>query len=81
MRVTFECYGASARWCGADEISVEVADGDTAAVALDALAARYPEFAARRDSIAIAIGNAITSPTRTLSDGERIALIPPVSAG
>jgi molybdopterin converting factor small subunit len=81
MRVTIECYGASSRWCGADEVQLELASGQTANDALDLLAERYPEFAARRDSIAIAIGNAITSPTIPVEDGERIALIPPVSAG
>lgn len=81
MKVTIECYGASARWCGADEVVLEIADGQTARDALDALAARYPEFAARREQVAIAIGDAITSPTVPLHDGEHIALIPPVSAG
>ena len=81
MRVTIECYGASARWCGADEVALEIADGQTARDALDALAARYPEFAARREQVAIAIGDAIKSPTETVFDGARIALIPPVSAG
>ncbi|GAC1630002.1 MAG: hypothetical protein NVS9B10_22010 [Nevskia sp.] len=81
MQVVIECYGASARWCGADQITVELTPGQTAAEALDLLAERYPEFAARRESVAIAIGNAITSPTRPVYDGESIALIPPVSAG
>lgn len=81
MKVFIECYGASARWCGADEVALELAAGQTANDALDLLAARHPDFAARRDSIAIAIGDAITSPTTPVSDGTRIALIPPVSAG
>lgn len=81
MKVTIECYGASARWCGADEIALDLAEGQTANDALDALAARYPDFAARRETVAIAIGTAITSPTTPVGDGERIALIPPVSAG
>lgn len=81
MRIVIECYGASARWCGAEIVDLDLADGDTANDALDALAGRYPEFAARRDSVAIAIGNAITSPTRLLEADDRLALIPPVSAG
>ena len=81
MRVTIECYGASARWCGADHVELQLTQGQTANDALDQLAARYPEFSARRDSIAIAIGDKITSPTTALDDGDHIALIPPVSAG
>jgi len=81
MRVTIECYGASARWCGSDAIALDLADGATGNDALDALAARYPDFAARRDTVAIAAGDAIASPTAPLADGDVIALIPPVSAG
>lgn len=81
MRVTVECYGASARWCGSDAITLELADGATGNDALDALAMRYPDFAARRHTVAIAAGDAIASPTAPLADGDVIALIPPVSAG
>lgn len=81
MRVTIECYGASARWCGSDAITLELADGATGHDALDALTARFPDFAARRDTVAIAAGDAIASPTAPLADGDVIALIPPVSAG
>ncbi|WP_439641073.1 MoaD/ThiS family protein [Nevskia sp.] len=81
MRVTIECYGASARWCGSDAITLDLADGATGNDALDALAARYPDFASRRDTVAIAAGDAIASPTAPLADGDVIALIPPVSAG
>lgn len=81
MRITIECYGASARWCGSDAITLDLAEGATGSQALDMLAARYPEFAARRDNVAIASGDAIASPTALLFDGDVIALIPPVSAG
>lgn len=81
MKITIECYGGSARWCGADEITLDLPDDATGKDALDALAARYPDFAARREQIAIAIGDAIASPALSLSEGTRIALIPPVSAG
>lgn len=81
MRVTVECYGASARWCGSDAITLDLADGATGNDALDALAAHYPDFDARRDTVAIAAGDAIASPTAPLADGDVIALIPPVSAG
>lgn len=81
MRITVECYGASARWCGLDAITLDLAEGATGNDALDALAAAYSDFAARRDTVAIANGDAIASPTAPLADGDVIALIPPVSAG
>ena len=35
MRVTIECYGASARWCGSDAITLDLFDGATGVDALD----------------------------------------------
>ncbi|WP_033417964.1 MoaD/ThiS family protein [Nevskia ramosa] len=81
MKIVIECYGASARWCGSDAVTLELPAGATGSDALDALADRYPDFAARRDNIAIASGDAIVSPAAPLFDGDVIALIPPVSAG
>ncbi|HZR37343.1 MAG TPA: MoaD/ThiS family protein [Nevskia sp.] len=81
MRITVECYGASQRWCGAELISLDLADAASVAAALDELAGRYPDFASRRETVAVAIGDEIVASARVLADGERIALIPPVSGG
>ncbi|WP_428385597.1 MoaD/ThiS family protein [Nevskia ramosa] len=81
MRITVECYGASARWCGSDAVTLDLPAGSTGNDALDVLASRYSDFSTRRDSVAIASGDAIASPTAPLFDGDVIALIPPVSAG
>lgn len=81
MRVTIECYGASQRWCGAELISLDLIGAATVADAMDLLAERFPEFAQRRDSVAVAIGDDIVAPARALSEGQRLALIPPVSGG
>ncbi len=81
MRITVECYGASQRWCGAETLSLDLGEAATVAGALDRLAERYPELAARRATLAVAIGDGIVPPGRALADGESIALIPPVSGG
>ncbi|MCK9385662.1 MAG: MoaD/ThiS family protein [Nevskia sp.] len=81
MTITIECYGASARWCGGAKIALELAADGTVDDALSVLAQRYPEFASRRASVAVAIGDAIVKPSQRLPDGALIALIPPVSAG
>lgn len=81
MRITIECYGASQRWCGAELISLDLSDGATVAAALDHLAELYPELAARRETLAVAIGDGIVPPSRPLARDERLALIPPVSGG
>ena len=81
MRITVECYGASQRWCGAELISLDLAAAVTVHDALRHLGERFPELAARRETLAVAIGDEIVPATRALVDGERIALIPPVSGG
>ena len=81
MRVTIECYGASQRWCGAELVNLDLGEAATVADALRRLAERYPELAARRDTLAVAIGDDIVAGSRELNEGERLALIPPVSGG
>lgn len=81
MRITVECYGASQRWCGAELLSLDLADAASVSDALDHLAGRYPDFAARRETVAVAIGDEIVPSGHALADGDRIALIPPVSGG
>jgi molybdopterin converting factor small subunit len=81
MRITVECYGASQRWCGAELLSLDLAEQASVADTLRHLAERYPDLAARRETIAVAIGDDIVPASRVLADGERIALIPPVSGG
>lgn len=81
MRITVECHGASQRWCGAELISLDLVAAATVQDALHHLGERYPELAARRATVAVAIGDEIVAASRVLLDGERIALIPPVSGG
>ena len=81
MRITVECYGASQRWCGAELVSLDLVDSATVADAMRRLAERYPELAARRDTVAVAVGDEIVAASRALAEGERMALIPPVSGG
>jgi len=81
MRITIDCFGASRRWCGAESVELDLAEPASTAQALDALAQRFPEFAARRAGVALAIGDAVVSGERRLREGERLALIPPVSGG
>lgn len=81
MRVVVECFGATRRWCGADAIALDLAANATIDDALEHLAEQHPELAARRESIAVAIGDTIAARSLMLSEGDRLALIPPVSGG
>ncbi len=81
MNIVIECHGATQRWCGDAVIPLELPKGALVADALSLLAQRFPEFAQRRASIAIAVGDSVVKATHALHEGERIALIPPVSGG
>lgn len=81
VNIEIDCYGPASRWCGADRLTLELPGDALVRDAIDQLAARYPEFAARRASIAVAIDDAIVSTQAPLNAGNRLALIPPVSGG
>ena len=81
MKITIECLGASQRWCGSAEVELVLDEPATVKTAIDTLAQRYPEFAARRQNIAVAIGSKVVNLECTLNPGDRLALIPPVSGG
>jgi len=81
IRITVECFGASQRWCGAESLQLDLNESADAGQALAALAQRFPDFAARRASVALAMGDAVIPADRRLRDGDRLALIPPVSGG
>jgi molybdopterin converting factor small subunit len=81
MRITVECHGASQRWCGAERVSLDLGEPASVGDALQRLAERYPELAARRGTLALAVGDEIVTAERPLAEDERLALIPPVSGG
>jgi len=81
MRIVIECYGASQRWCSTELLNLDLGEPATVSDALDRLAERYPELAARRESLAVAIGDEIVAAGRPLDEGDRLSLIPPVSGG
>jgi len=81
MKITIECHGAARNWCGADELSLDLPETANVAAALDALATRYPDFAAQRTRVAVASGDTVVRGSAPLREGERLALIPPVSGG
>jgi molybdopterin converting factor small subunit len=81
LRIVVECYGASSRWCGADRLNLDMPEQVTAKDTLQHLAERFPDLAARRDTLALALGDRIVPGTQLLAEGDHLALIPPVSGG
>lgn len=66
---------------GKRELELSMARGATVSDALNALCEQYPQIAAARSSVAAALNDVYAPASRELSDGDVLALIPPVSGG
>ena len=66
---------------GQDRLSIELRDGATVDEALDVLVSRHEPIAGIRSQLAVAVDEKYRPRSFTLSDGDVIALIPPVSGG
>ncbi len=66
---------------GAEESTVELADGADLAALRELLTARHPGLAPVWPRLAIAVDGELVRGNPTLADGQEIALLPPVSGG
>jgi molybdopterin converting factor small subunit len=82
MKIDVILYGVLKQDAGAKQRSLDLA-GDTATVAdvVNTLAAQIPAIGARLETVAYVIGDEIVDPDTMLRDGDRVALLPPVSGG
>ncbi len=82
MQIILECHGVFRSLCGSDEQALEL-PGDRASIAevLDALAEHTPETAKHLPRTACALGDRLAEREETVRNGDRVALIPPVSGG
>lgn len=82
MKVTLECFGRYRELCGGQEISLTL-DGERASVdsVKAALAKAVPMTAEWLPRTAVARGDQLVQGEVEVEDGERLALIPPVSGG
>ncbi len=80
MRVRVVSFGSLKDVVGAS-VDVELPEGTTAAALWAELCARHPALQRWGGSVAIAVNQAFAQPTRVLSEGDEVALLPPVSGG
>ena len=66
---------------GTRETAVELGEGITVSDAYTMLAARFPALAPLRNRVMFAVNSEYVEPTHPLSEGDELALIPPVSGG
>jgi molybdopterin converting factor subunit 1 len=81
VKIRVLAFAGLAERLGWREREITVANDACAGDALNALAAAHPPIAEARASLALAVNEVYASPSRPLSEGDTLALIPPVSGG
>jgi len=81
MRLTVRLFAVLRERAGAESVEIELADGATAADALEALRAQPGLDLLERLPVRLAVNREYVDPDRELATGDELAAIPPVSGG
>lgn len=81
MTLRVQLFGILADKLGARELSMSLDAPATAADLLDALARDHPSLTDLRGRLAVAVNMTYVQADHPISEGDEIALIPPVSGG
>jgi molybdopterin synthase catalytic subunit len=81
MKAKVRLFARLSELAGTREAEVEVGDGLTAGEVYRALCGRYPALSGLNSSIRYAVNGEYAEPGRRVSEGDEVALIPPVSGG
>ena len=81
IRVKVRLFAVQRELAGTREVQLELADSADVEAAWSALVGRHPVLAPGRASLRFARNGDYAEPTTRLSDGDEVAMIPPVSGG
>jgi molybdopterin synthase catalytic subunit len=81
MRVRVKLFARLRETVGAGELERELGEGSTVGDLLSSLYAEYPGLADLTTRTVIAVNQEFATPDNRLSDGDEIAIFPPVSGG
>jgi molybdopterin converting factor subunit 1 len=81
IRVRVRLFAIQRELAGTREVSLELPDDADVEAAWVALVARHPVLAPGRPSVRFARNGEYAEATTGLSDGDEVAMIPPVSGG
>jgi molybdopterin converting factor subunit 1 len=81
MKVRVLFFASCREKSGTNAIELELEDGATTTTLMTHLLARYPELAAGASELKLAINKKYITVATRLSDGDEIALLPPISGG
>ena len=82
MKVRVKFFGILKADTGEETLEMNIGDtGDTVSVVLKEIEARFSQLEPRMDTLAFAVNNEFVDVDYALSDGDELALLPPVSGG
>ena len=81
ITVTIRAFALYRERLGRSELALTLPQGATVRTALDALAQAYPQVAPYVDHSLMAVNQEYAEEHDPLTDGDELALIPPVSGG
>jgi MoaE-MoaD fusion protein len=81
MRVTLRLFAVLRQQAGWREREFELPEGASVEDAWQALLVVQPDLAGARNSVRFALNSAYASPEDTLTQGDQLAIIPPVAGG
>ena len=81
MRLRVRLFATYREIVGAKDLPWTADPGTTLAEFLDAFLRRHPRLAPHRETMMLAVNQALAAPSTVLRDGDEIALLPPVSGG
>lgn len=81
MQVRVKCFAWAHEVTGQEEVELEVPEGGTVADLRASLAEKFPVFSGRMESIAVSVNHEFAGDSKSISAGDELALIPPISGG
>ncbi len=81
MRVTIRLFARLREICGAGDLIRTMPPGATVESVWRALAAEFPDLAAHTSSISCAVNAEYARMGTTVTEGDEVAFLPPVSGG
>ena len=81
ITVRVRLFAGLSQLIGEREIEMQLPDGATVSVLRETLGARHPVVQALLPAVVCAIDEEYVEADQVLADGDRVALIPPVSGG
>jgi MoaE-MoaD fusion protein len=81
ITITALLFGQAREFVGASSLDLEIEEPATVESAFAVLKARHPKLAQMERSLLFAVNEEYASPSDTLADKDRLAILPPVSGG